>query len=74
MVGLFSGYIFFIDPIKDIVLDIGTVNKTCTRLHWFTEQSKNYLAASSTNGKVKIFEHIQDNEFTELTYFLAHRA
>ena len=74
MVGLFSGYIFYIDPIKDVVLDIGTVNKTCTWLHWFTEGSKNYLAASSTNGKVKIFEHIKENEFEEMTYFLAHWA
>jgi WD40 repeat protein len=65
MAGLLSGWVFYIDPITDIVADIGKVEGNVTCMKWFQnydgEQNVEYiLAASSSSGDIKFF--IQDKE------------
>lgn len=78
IIGLMSGWIFYIDPINDIVLDIGNIKKRVTVLKFYTNEEdgkKEYvLMAASSNGDVKMF--LQSNEtptvFTEIMDLHAH--
>ncbi|CAI2387610.1 unnamed protein product [Moneuplotes crassus] len=80
MVGLMSGWIFYVDPIADVVADIGNIKKRVTVMKWFVNQNergteKEYvLMAASSNGDVKMF--LQDHEnptmFSEIMDLHAH--
>ena len=79
MIGLMSGWIFYVDPIEDIVLDIGCMNANVTALKWYKnsnqeEKVEHILVATSTNGDVKFFKQIDDSaQFVETLQLHAHK-
>ena len=78
MVGLMSGWIFYVDPIDDIVLDVGWMNANVTALKWYKsskheDKVEHILVATSSNGDVKFFTQIDDTaQFTESYSLHAH--
>ena len=78
MVGLMSGWIFYVNPIDDVVADIGKVEGNLTCMKWYQTYMSgpkvNYiLAASSSSGDIKFFEQGDSiSDFNEIINLHAH--
>jgi len=80
MVGLMSGWIFYINPITDVVADIGQMPGRVNAMKFIQtkikrdEDPQNVLAAASTSGDLSLY--VQDDEnptkFTEILDVHAH--